>query len=345
MNSKLIALSLILIVAVGGATAWLHAELGRPVKVAEGGQLFSIERGASLNSVIAQLSRRGILQTNKVVARGYALLTRSRGTVKAGEYRLEPEMNTGDVLALVRSGKVVKRHITFVEGWTFEQWRAHLAQTARIEPVLVEETPADIMARLGEKGLRPEGQFFPDTYHFTAGETDLSILRRAHKRIRKVIEEEWRHRRVGSVLSSPYDALILASIVEKETGYEPDRPLIARVFINRLEQGIRLQSDPTVIYGLGDTFDGDLTRRDLRDDSPYNTYRYRELPPTPISNPGLASIRAVMQPAPGDYLYFVGRGDGTSHFSTTLEEHNEAVTRYQKTDRVQDYRSVPREAP
>ncbi|MBD3646693.1 MAG: endolytic transglycosylase MltG [Pseudomonadales bacterium] len=317
------------------------AELDRPIEVAGEDRIFQIERGASLNAVVSRLARENIIDTHPIIVRIWAMITASRGSIQAGEYRLLPDMTTTDVFVLFRSGKVVQHQITFVEGWTFDQWRTHFQAHEALQHTLDEVSDAGIMKMLGEADLSPEGQFFPDTYHFTRGESDISVLQRAHKRMKQVLDDEWRQRAVGSVLNSPYEALILASIVEKETGYEPDRKKIARVFINRLERNIKLQSDPTVIYALGDDFDGDLKRSHLKLDSPYNTYSYRGLPPTPISNPGLASLQATMQPSPGDWLYFVGRGDGTSHFSSTLEEHNDAVTRFHKTGRVENYRSVP----
>lgn len=330
---------------IAAMVVYVDHELDRKVAVPEEGRLFRIEKGSSLNSVISDLTAADILQTHPAVIRAYGLAIRFMGTVKAGEYRIMPDMSLRDVLMLFRSGKVVQRQIRFVEGWRFEEWRQHLAGNEHIRHTIDEETGRDIMKMLGiqmdEHPMHPEGQFYPDTYQFTSGETDLSILKRAYDRMQRVLHEEWQRRNLGGVLDSPYEALIIASIVERETGYQPDRGRIARVFINRLEKNMRLQSDPTVIYGLGDQYDGDLVRSHLKHDSPYNTYRHRGLPPTPISNPGRPSIRATMQPEPGDYLYFVGRGDGTSQFSSTLAEHNEAVTRYQKAGRVEQYRSVP----
>lgn len=329
------------VAVIAALVVYVDHELDKKIAVPEEGRLFQIEKGSSLNSVISKLTASDIVQTNPAVTRAYGLANRFMGTVKAGEYRLTPEMSLRDVLTIFRSGQVVQWQITFVEGWRFAQWREHLARNDSIRQTLHDETDGGIMKLLGKPDTHPEGQFFPDTYHFTSGETDRSILSRAHNRMRRVLQAEWERRSLGGVLDSPYEALIVASIVEKETGYQPDRARIARVFINRLQQNMRLQSDPTVIYGLGERYDGDLIRDHLKHDSPYNTYRYRGLPPTPISNPGRPAIRAAMQPEPGGYLYFVGRGDGTSHFSSTLAEHNEAVTRYQKAGRVENYRSVP----
>lgn len=338
---KWIVAVLILLLAAVACAVYIDGQLERPVSVPDEGRLFMIERGASLTAVTSRLAREGVTRTHPLITRVWALISMSEGAIQAGEYRLLPDMDTRDVLALFRSGKVVQHEITFVEGWTFNQWRLRLDSHEALEHTLAEKTGFDIMKMLGEKDLSPEGQFFPDTYHLVRGETDISLLRRAHERMARVLDGEWRQRTVGIQLKTPYEALILASIVEKETGYEPDRTRIARVFVNRLERNMRLQSDPTVIYALGDDFDGDLKRRHLNNDSPCNTYKYRGLPPTPISNPGLASLRAVMRPEPGDWLYFVGRGDGTSHFSSSLEAHNDAVTRFQKTGRVENYKSVP----
>lgn len=320
---------------------YVDHELDKRITVPEEGRIFLIESGSSVRSVIAKLATSGIIETSPIVTRAYGLANRFMGTIKAGEYRLMPDMNLREVLALFRSGKVAERQITFVEGWRFSQWREHLGSHDHVKQTLDGHNDFAIMKLLGKAGVHPEGQFFPDTYHFPAGETDISILRRAHQRMQQILQTEWQRRSAGSLLESSYEVLILASIVEKETGYQPDRPRIARVFINRLELNMRLQSDPTVIYGLDERFDGDLLRVHLKDNSPYNTYQHRGLPPTPISNPGRPAIRAVVQPAAGDYLYFVAKGDGTSHFSSTLAEHNEAVTRYQKSGRVENYRSVP----
>lgn len=323
-----------------GATVYLNLALEQDIRIDAGSLVYNLPKGASINSLSVDLSNRDILSAPPRLFRLYARLTQSEGRLKAGEYRLTPGMTNKSVLALFRSGKVIQRQITFVEGWTFAEWRQALAGQIGLEHTIDNMSGSDIMKSLGDAGVSPEGQFFPDTYHFTRGETDLSILKRAHERMTETLAKEWQDASDAVAFANPYEALILASIVEKETGYAPDRPKIARVFINRLAKRMRLQSDPTIIYGMKD-FNGDLTRADLSTDSPYNTYVSRGLPPTPICNPGLDSIHATLNPAPGDYYYFVARGDGSSEFSATLEEHNKAVARFQKAGRVKDYRSVP----
>jgi UPF0755 protein len=224
---------------------------------------------------------------------------------------------------------VVQYPLTLVEGWTFRQVMEALQADERLEHLIEDPSAEAVMARLGRRGVHPEGRFFPDTYHFTRGSSDLDILKRAHAAMERVLAEEWEARADGLPIESPDEALILASIIEKETGLASERAEIAGVFVRRLRLGMRLQTDPTVIYGLGDDFDGNLRRADLRNDHPYNTYVHAGLPPTPIALPGREAIRAALNPADGETLYFVARGDGSHAFSVTLEEHNRAVRKYQ----------------
>ena len=228
------------------------------------------------------------------------------------------------------SGKVTQGDLTLVEGWTFRQWRARMDK----HPDLTHETSglseAQIIAQLGLNIKSLEGQLFPDTYLFDKQSSDLELLARANRAMLRKLDAEWTQRAAGLPYKSPDEALVMASIVEKETGREADRVLVAAVFVNRLRKGMMLQTDPTVIYGLGDSFDGNLRKRDLQTDTPYNTYTRSGLPPTPISMPGQASLRAALNPAESEALYFVARGDGSSQFSQTLEEHNNAVNRYQR---------------
>lgn len=328
------------VLSVAGLAFYVHMAMTREIRVGAGGLVYDLPNGATINSLSKELAEKHIIFGPALVFRIYARLSRSEGKLKAGEYELAPGMTEDSLLALFRSGKVIERHITFVEGWTFAEWRKALADQAGVRHTISGLSGHAIMKALGDGQVSPEGQFFPDTYHYTKGETDLSILRRAHKRMEKTLDREWREGSASIDFSSPYQALILASIVEKETGYAPDRPKVARVFINRLEKHMKLQSDPTTIYGLKH-FDGDLTKSDLSVDSPYNTYVSRGLPPTPICNPGLNSIHATLNPDPGDYYYFVARGDGRSVFSETLAQHNRAVARFQKAGRVSDYHSAP----
>ena len=302
---------------------------------------FEVNRGDNLGLIAAALAQENILPVHHLIFKYYGVLTRSRGAIKAGEYELVPGINSIELMVLFRSGKVKQRQITFPEGWTFVQWLQLLGQRHDIKQTIATRNPRDIMKLLGNPRMHPEGQFSPDTYHYAKNETDLNILQWAMRQQQKVLQQEWSARTVGAALEDIDDALILASIVEKESGYGPDRELVARVFLNRLAKGIRLQSDPTTIYGIGEGFDGNLNRRDLKEDQPYNTYVIKGLPPTPICMPGLAAIRATLRAAPGDVMYFVAKGDGRSQFSVTLKEHNEAVRHYQLGERAANYRSSP----
>lgn len=322
-----LGLALLGLAAVAAGWGYLRFQIERPLAL-DAPLIFELRSGTTVTDVARQLEAKGLMQTPELLFRIHARLTRDAGFPKAGEYRLTPGLTTASALALFRSGRVIERTVTFPEGWTFAEWRQHLVTKPRLERTTIDWSDDQIMARIGRPGIAAEGQFFPDTYRYTAGESDLSILRRAHQRMAALLDAEWQTRTAGDVIETPYEALILASIVEKETGDPADRRPIAGVFFNRLNDGMRLQSDPTVIYGIAD-FDGDLRRADLRQRTPFNTYVIRGLPPTPICNPGIDSIRAVMHPESVPYRYFVARGDGTSEFSVTLEEHNRAVARYQ----------------
>jgi UPF0755 protein len=249
--------------------------------------------------------------------------------LQAGEYRIEAGTTPGGLLALFSSGRVIQYPVTLIEGWTFRQVLDALAGLEYLEQTLSGTSDAAIMARLGRPDLHPEGRFLPDTYLFPRGTPDVQVLQRALAAMDEVLAAEWAQRGPDLPLGSPDEALVLASIVEKETGLAEERAAIAGVFVRRLRKGMLLQTDPTVIYGLGEAFDGDLRRRDLSADTPYNTYVHPGLPPTPIAMPGRDSIRAALHPADGASLYFVARGDGSHQFSTTLQEHNRAVRKYQ----------------
>jgi UPF0755 protein len=231
---------------------------------------------------------------------------------------------------MITNGDATQTGITFIEGWTFHQMREELNRHEDIQHIGMGLSDVDILRRIGATESFPEGLFFPDTYYFSSGMSDLDILKRAYQAMQQKLGQAWKTRASGLPYASPYQALIMASIVEKETGKTEERPLIAQVFLNRLKLGMRLQTDPTVIYGKGDSFDGNLRKQDLLADTPYNTYTRAGLPPTPIANPGMGAIEAALNPIEGaGYLYFVGKGDGSHSFSKTLAEHNRAVTRYQ----------------
>ncbi len=305
-------------------------------------ETFVIESGTSLGGILKQLTSNDVVMTSEEFLLAYALLTNFRGALKAGEYDLSKTKTVAELLALLRSGKVLERQITFIEGWTFEQWRDHLKTSPYINQELEKLKNSEVMIIVaGKPELSPEGLFFPDTYRFTRGDSDIQILKRAHIKMINVLEKEWGNRTIEGTLTNSYQALILASIIESETGLMGDRGKVSQVFVNRLRRNIRLQSDPTVIYGLGKTFDGNLTKKDLRKPTQFNTYTNQGLPPTPIGMPSLASLRAALHPEVGEYLYFVAKGDGTTHFSKTLAEHNLAVEKYQRSGRSNKYKSSP----
>jgi len=333
-------LLLVLLVLVVAAGLWLASYLDRQADtvLTDEAYEFTVARGDSMRGLANQLVAAGLL-TEPWSMRFWARYRGLAGSLKAGEYRLEPGATLNGLLDKVTRGDVVNYAVTIIEGWTFRQMRDALAE----QPKLAQETSAmegaAIMTQLGVEGTEPEGRFFPDTYHYTLGMSDLDILRQARQRMDTVLADAWASRQDDLPLATPYEALILASIIEKETGVAEERAEIAGVFINRLRAGMRLQTDPTVIYGMGEAFDGNIRKRDLLTDTPYNTYTRAGLPPTPIALPGEDSIRAALDPARTDARYFVARGDGTHQFSATLEEHNAAVAKYQLKRRSQPART------
>jgi len=289
---------------------------------------FTVKSGSTLKAVSRQLSDEGLLPEPW----GFWLLARALGRasqLQAGTYRLERPVTPLELLDKLASGDVLPIEVAFVEGTTFRQWRDVLARHPHVKPTLAGLSEAQVREAIGVEEPALEGLFFPDTYRFVAGTSDAEILKRAYLAMKRRLAQAWENRAPDLPLATPYEALILASIVEKETGQRGERPVVASVFVNRLRLGMRLQTDPTVIYGLGAAFDGNLRKRDLVADTPWNTYTRDGLPPTPIAMPGAASIEAVLHPEATPFLYFVGRGDGSHQFSRTLEEHNRAVARYQ----------------
>ncbi len=291
---------------------------------------FELKAGSSLRSIARQLVAADVLGEPwrfEILAR----LQGDEGNLRAGSYEIAAAITPFDLLDKLRRGDVVQEQITFVEGWTLRQMRQSLAQHPYLRQDGSMLSDAELQERLGVSGYSSgEGLFFPDTYRFNRGTSDLDVLRQARESMQKRLDSLWNARRSDLPFKSPYEALILASIVEKETGVEADRPLVAAVFVNRLRKGMKLQTDPTVIYGLGSAFDGNLRKADLLRDTPFNTYTRVGLPPTPIAMPGLASLSATLNPPENEALYFVARGDGSSHFSKSMEEHNRAVDRYQR---------------
>ncbi len=290
---------------------------------------FSITPGLSLRGVSRQMADSGLGFTPWQFTLLARLLGKS-GEIKAGSYEVELGVTPWQLLEKLTRGDVTQAEIVFVEGKTFRQMRAALDAHVSVRHDTAGLSNQEILVRIGTTEKHPEGLFFPDTYLFAKNSSDLDILKRAYRAMQMQLEKEWANRAAVLPYSTPYEALIMASIVEKETGRTTDRSLVSSVFCNRLRTGMLLQTDPTVIYGIGEQYTGNLHKRDLLTDTPYNTYTRPGLPPTPISMPGLASIQAALHPNPSDKLYFVARGDGSSAFSSNLDEHNRAVAKYQK---------------
>lgn len=314
---------------IAGLSAWVAYFVYGPLAFPETVRDFAIEDGITLRATARKLQESGIITD----ARRFEWLARvlGKGTaVKAGSYQIASEWSAMQLLEAITGTATKLDRIVLLEGWTVRQVRRALDEHGALRHDTRGRSDAEIVALLQVGETHLEGLLFPDTYHFAKGSSDLSVLRRASARMQRVLLDLWVTRAPDTVLKTPYEALIVASIVEKETGRENDRGLIAGVMANRLRLGMRLQADPTVIYGLGADFDGNLRRRDLETDGPYNTYVRSGLPPTPIAIPSAAAIAAAVRPEPTKALYFVARGDGSSHFSETLAEHNRAVTQYQR---------------
>ena len=312
-------------VGAGLCAWWLNRDLAMAAATAD----LSIDPGTSVRGVAQAVQAAGVDVDPSVLYWWFRLSGQARH-IRAGSYELERGATPLSLLRKLVRGEEALRVFTMVEGWNFVQLRAALARAEHLKPESQGLSSAAIMAQLGRPELHPEGRFYPDSYTYAKGSTDLALLKRAMRAMDHRLEAAWSQRLIDSPLKSANEALILASIVEKETGRAADRALIAGVFVNRLRAGMPLQTDPSVIYGLGTVFDGNLRKRDLLRDTPWNTYTRGGLPPTPIAMPGLAALLAAVQPAPTKALYFVARGDGTSQFSSSLEEHNRAVNKYQR---------------
>jgi UPF0755 protein len=316
---------LAVLLATAGMSYYAYRPLSLPATPFE----FDLKQGSSLKSMARQMQQAGLLGQEWP----FVLLARVVGRpmqLKAGNYELKHPVSPLQLLEIISKGEFSQRRIGIIEGWTFKQFRSALNSNRYLAHDSIGMTDIEILQRIGAEENHPEGLFFPDTYHFVAGSSDLAILRIAYHTMQQRLQEAWKLRDADLPLQTPYQALILASIVEKETGTANDRSMIAGVFVNRLRKKMLLQTDPTVIYGMGDRFDGNLRKRDLLADTPYNTYTRRGLTPTPIALPGLAALQATLHPAQTDALYFVARGDGSSHFSNSLKAHNRAVDQYQK---------------
>lgn len=317
--------------AAGGLAWWGHRWLQTPIATLTQSTIFEVPKGASLRTVASSLNDKNLLDQPQVWTVWARIMQRDQ-SLKAGEYQLHPGLTPIGLLELLNSGNVLLHSITFIEGSTFADMRKALAENPTVLSKYGTRSPEEIMRALGQPGVHPEGQFFPDTYRFARNTTDIELLGMAFRRMQQELNSAWQARAKDLPLAGPYEALILASIVEKETGLDSERPQIAGVFVERLRRGMRLQTDPTVIYGMMAAYDGNIRRTDLLRDTPYNTYTRAGLPPTPIALPGLGALRAAVQPDVTGALFFVasGNGDGSHYFSRTLAEHNAAVKRYLK---------------
>lgn len=316
----------LVVIALGGAAyGWLHQPLDlgpQPLELA-------IEPGTTPRGVARDVVAAGV-QTDARLLYAWFRFSGQDRAIKAGNYEIPPGTTPIGLLRKLARGEEALRALTLVEGWNWHQVRQALAREDQLRPDSAQLTDEALMAQLGRPGVAPEGRFFPDTYTYAKGSSDIALLRRALHAMDRRLDAAWAQRAADTPLKSADQALILASIVEKETGKPSDRGQIAGVFTNRLRAGMLLQTDPTVIYGLGEKFDGNLRRRDLQADTPWNTYTRAGLPPTPIAMPGKAALLAAVQPDATRALYFVAKGDGTSHFSASLDEHNRAVNRFQR---------------
>lgn len=339
------AVALLLLLSVVGGFFWLGGYLHKPFVITQA-QVVEVFRGGNLSALMTELERRGALgagvevRLRRLSVRGYNFFTGVSQRLHIGEYRLVPGESMLSLLEKLERGEVMQRSFTLVEGWDIRELRNALQHASGVVSTLVGIDDSVLMEQLGLPGMHPEGWFAADTYFYTAGEKDIDLLARALTRQQQLLEEMWSKRDAGLPYADPYDALIMASIVEKETGAPQEREQIAGVFVERLQRGMRLQTDPTVIYGMGEQYQGNIRRQDLQAPTPYNTYVIRGLPPTPIAMPGADAIYAALHPAQTEALYFVARGDGTHQFSSTLEEHQQAVREYQLRRR-ENYRSAP----
>ncbi|MGZ8319448.1 MAG: endolytic transglycosylase MltG, partial [Telluria sp.] len=291
--------------------------------------VFTVQPGSGAGAAAQQIKAAGV-PVNPLMLSTLARLTGRSGKIKAGTYELKPGTTPRGLIDQMVRGEFAQETLTIIEGWTFRQMREAVAANKGLKHDTVELSDAELMARVSSEFKSPEGLFFPDTYLFAKGASDLQIYKQAHTMLLAKLNAAWEKRSPDLPYTTPYQALIMASIVEKETGKESERPMIAAVFVNRLKKGMMLQTDPTVIYGIGHKFDGNIRKKDLETDTPYNTYMRTGLPPTPISLPGVRSLAAALGPANSDALYFVSRGDGSSQFSGNLTDHNRAVNKFQR---------------
>lgn len=335
----LLQISLVSAALLVGFSAWkLDSALKQPLKLPQE-RLLDVPAGATPTGTFNRLEADGVLD-DAFWLRLYWRFNLEGQPLHSGEYRMSPGLTAEGLIGLWQRGEVVQYSLTLVEGWNFRQVRTALAKHEKIVQTLAGLTDSEVMDKLGHPGVFPEGRFFPDTYRFVRGMTDVEFLKKAYNRLDDVLAQEWNKRAADAPYTDPYQALIMASLVEKETGVPQERGQIAGVFVRRLKIGMLLQTDPTVIYGLGERYNGKLTRAHLKEANPYNTYMVAGLPPTPIAMVGREAIHAALNPVPGSSLYFVARGDGSHIFSDNLDAHNAAVREFQLKRRA-DYRSSP----
>ena len=347
MRIKRLLVVVLIALVLGGVAGGVFldekfSELEDPIVLSEPA-FIELQRGTSFIGLARELERRGLVED--------AFWVRVRGRlepeltgIQSGYYKVEPGMSALDLLRRMVRGETHTWSVRLPVGWTFSRIRERLGQQENLAQTLDRVRDRAVMERLGREDMHPEGWFFPATYEYHKGDTDIDVLRKAYERMTSILSRAWASRAEDLPLDSAYEALILASIIELETPLSEEKPRIAGVFVRRLERGMRLQTDPTVIYGMGERYEGRIGSADLREKTPYNTYRIDGLPPTPIGMPGEAAIKAAVNPADGEALYFVARGDGSHYFSRTLEEHNKAVRRFQ-LNRGEDYRSFPAPVP
>lgn len=327
-----------LIVLGGGGFWWAYQQIQKPLTITDS-LVFEIKPGQTLTQVTYALANKNIIAQPEVLL-AYSKFTQQTH-IQYGEYQLQPDMNWMELNQRFIAGDVIERSVTLVEGLTIREVLDTLKNNPYLKKELTGPNDSKLLQLLPNEHPHPEGWFFADTYAFRKGDSDLNILNRAHQKMYSTLNALWQSRDVGLPFSTPYEALILASIVEKETALPSERPEIAGVFVRRLQKNMRLQTDPTVIYGLGDQYQGNLKRSHLKQVNDYNTYVIRGLPPTPIALVGQESLEAVFNPANGSALYFVAKGDGSHQFSDTLAEHNRAVREFQISNRRKDYQSTP----
>ncbi len=337
---RIIVITFVMLLAVAiGAGVWLwrdyHGFADRPLEGLQSGESVEIVSGDSFPAVLRKLREKGVTQGRNLQWQMLARELDAAGKLKVGEYALEPGTTARDLLIRMRDGRIIQYRFTIVEGWNIRQLRAALRAATPLQHKATDLDDAALMKALGHEGQHPEGRFLPETYVYSRRDSDLDLLKRAYAAMEKALASAWAARDTDVPLASPEEALVLASVIEKETGIASERPQIAGVFARRLKLGMPLQTDPTVIYGIGSSYDGNIRRHHLTTDTPYNTYTRKGLPPTPIAMPGVDALNAAVKPKDGDALYFVAVGDGSGRhiFSATLSEHNAAVARYLVTRR------------